>query len=137
MTDHPHAAAATPAARRSLRVGRSCHPQAPHGCGKGYQVTQGLNVRLGAIIPATTPAGTGVARHERGWNFRDRRLDDGWLMIAVLASWLGMQVVHWGAFLFHDAWRHNFPRLYSITKLSGCRDIPRWNGSVDSGWPVI
>ena len=100
-------------------------------------MTQGLNVRLGAIIPATTPAGTGVARHERGWNFRDRRLDDGWLMIAVLASWLGMQVVHWGAFLFHDAWRHNFPRLYSITKLSGCRDIPRWNGSVDSGWPVI
>ena len=24
-----------------------------------------------------------------------------------------------------------------MTKLSGCGDLPRWNGTVDSGWPVI
>ncbi len=58
-------------------------------------------------------------------------------MPGVVVVWLCLQAVHWRSFIYHDAWRHNFPRLYSMTKLSGCGDLPRWNSTVDSGWPVI
>src|SRR5436309_4429935 len=54
-----------------------------------------------------------------------------------LLAWLGLQYVHRSSFLYHDAWRHNFPRLYSMTKLSACGDIPRSNGKFDSGWRGI
>jgi hypothetical protein len=61
-----------------------------------------------------------------------------WIAIAGLAVWLVLQVGHWSSFVyFHDAWRHNFPRLYSIARASGCGDLARWDGNVDSGWPVI
>jgi hypothetical protein len=74
----------------------------------------------------------------RGWrDARDTHLNDRWLVVALVACWLALQAVHWGSFLFHDAWRHNFPRVYSITRLADCGDLPRWNGTVDSGWPVI
>jgi hypothetical protein len=89
-----------------------------------------------AMVEATTAPRVTVAR--RGWwNPRPRRIDERWLLLAVLACWLAVQAAHAGSFLFHDAWRHNFPRVYSITKLATCGDLPRWNGTVDSGWPVV
>jgi hypothetical protein len=61
-----------------------------------------------------------------------------WIAIGGLVVWLALQVGHWSSFVyFHDAWRHNFPRLYSIARASGCGDLARWDGNVDSGWPVI
>ncbi len=67
-----------------------------------------------------------------------RALDGPWIAFGALAVWLVLQAVHWGSFVyFHDAWRHNFPRLYSIAKSAGCGDLSRWDGSVDTGWPVV
>jgi hypothetical protein len=62
---------------------------------------------------------------------------DGWLLIGALVVWLSLQAAHWGSFLYHDAWRHNFPRFFSISRLGDCTGLPTWNGTVDSGWPVI
>jgi hypothetical protein len=59
------------------------------------------------------------------------------VVVGSLVVWLVLQVSRWDSFLFHDAWRHNFPRMYSMTKLSGCGGLARWDGTVDSGWPVI
>jgi hypothetical protein len=90
-------------------------------------------VRSTAAAARPTPVG----RWSR-WHELEALLDAPWVVLGAIAVWVGLQAVHWTSFVyFHDAWRHNFPRLYSITKLGGCGDLPRWNGNVDSGWPVI
>ncbi|MBV9357396.1 MAG: hypothetical protein JO023_17940, partial [Chloroflexi bacterium] len=87
--------------------------------------------------PALPPRRT-ERRFKRRWTISREALAGHWVALVGLGVWLALQVVHWGSFVyFHDAWRHNFPRLYSITKNAGCADLPRWNGNVDTGWPVI
>jgi hypothetical protein len=80
---------------------------------------------------------TAVDRIDRWRDLSTGVLGGPWLVVGSIVVWLCLQAVHWRSFIYHDAWRHNFPRLYSMTKLSGCGDLPRWNGTVDSGWPVI
>ena len=59
------------------------------------------------------------------------------MVFGALAVWLLLQISRWDWFLFHDAWRHNFPRFYSIAKAGSCGGLARWDGAVDNGWPVI
>jgi hypothetical protein len=87
-----------------------------------------------ALAQRTPPAN---AEHVSVWRRSGGRALDGWIVLGAIGIWLGLQAAHWGSFLYHDAWRHNFPRFYSITRLAGCGDLPRWNGTVDSGWPTL
>jgi hypothetical protein len=85
-----------------------------------------------------SPPATSERKHQLSFALARGALDGPWIAFGALAVWLVLQLGHWGSFVyFHDAWRHNFPRLYSIARASGCGDLARWDGNVDRGWPVI
>ena len=57
-------------------------------------------------------------------------------MAVAAALWLSVHGVFWGRLIYHDAWAHNFPMLFAISKSMACAGLPEWLGKVDSGTPV-
>jgi hypothetical protein len=57
--------------------------------------------------------------------------------LAVVLAWAAIHLAFADQFIFHDSWKHNFPMLYRIARVSGCGMPPAWLWSPDSGTPTI
>jgi len=55
----------------------------------------------------------------------------------VVAFWA---ILHWlyrNTYIFHDAWKHNFPETFGVSRNSACGQFAHWLMSPDTGSPTV
>jgi len=65
------------------------------------------------------------------------RLSAGRVAVGIALLWAVLHLAHYGRFIYHDGWMHNFPMLYGFARQAGCAGLPSWLWSPDSGTPTI
>jgi hypothetical protein len=63
----------------------------------------------------------------------------GYVLVCVLAvvAWVILQASLFDFFIFHDAWKHNFPRVFDFALEVDCFSLLQWRSTVDSGSPTL
>lgn len=51
----------------------------------------------------------------------------------IIAAWVGIHLVFFDRFIFHDSWQHNFAIAFRVFNESSCGNITTWINNVDNG----
>jgi hypothetical protein len=53
--------------------------------------------------------------------------------VLLVSLWIGLQIVFYERFIYHDLWRVGFPILFSVGRQTTCTGLPLWLSGPDTG----